>query len=297
MKKIASFLFFILILLISAGCASQPPAQIAATTAPVWQFTSAICEGTPLTVSRIVTESVSCLHDYTLTVKQMKMVESAEMIVISGAGLEEFMEDVLQGRNVVDASASISMLEMDGHHHHDAPEQDEHGHDHYHAHDPHIWLSPANARIMAENICAGLTAQYPQYGDTFETNLEGLTARLQALQEYGEQALKDLTCRELITFHDGFSYLAQAFDLHILEAIEEESGSEASAQELIRLMETVERHDLPAVFTEISGSASSADIICAELGICSYALDMAMASDDYFESMYHNIDTVKEALQ
>ena len=280
-------------MLLLTGCTSDQPAQIVATTAPVWQFTTALCEGTPLTVSQLVTENVSCLHDYTLTVGQMKKLESAKLIIISGAGLENFMTDILNGRHVLDASVGISLLEMDGNHHHDEPAHD----DHHHEHDPHIWLSPENAQSMAANICTGLTKEYPEYAHTFQDNLSSLTTQLQQLQEYGENALADLSCRELITFHDGFAYLADSFDLHILEAIEEESGSEASAQELIRLIETVKHNNLPAVFTEINGSASAAGVICAETGIASYPLDMAMAGEDYFESMYCNIDTLKEALK
>ena len=42
---------------------------------------------------------------------------------------------------------------------------------------------------------------------------------------------------------------------------------------------------------------SRAMIPAAETGAISYTLDMAMAGDDYFAAMYHNIDTIKEALQ
>ena len=100
----------------------------------------------------------------------------------------------------------------------------------------------------------------------------------------------------MITFHDGFAYFADAFGLHILEAIEEESGSEASAKELIRLIEETEHHGLPAVFTELNGSPSAAQVISRETGAKVFALDMAMAGDSYFEAMYRNIDTIKEAL-
>ena len=79
--------------------------------------------------------------------------------------------------------------------------------------------------------------------------------------------------------------------------MEEESGSEASAAELIELIEEVEHHDLPAIFTETNGSVSAAGIIARETGAGSYALDMAMGGDSYFEAMYHNIDTLKEALE
>ena len=63
------------------------------------------------------------------------------------------------------------------------------------------------------------------------------------------------------------------------------------------MIEEVEHHDLPAIFTEKSGSVSAAGIIARETGATAYVLDMAMAGDSYFDAMYRNIDTLKEALQ
>ena len=150
---------------------------------------------------------------------------------------------------------------------------------------------------MADNIFTGLAGQYPQYQTIFQENLSQLQQELEALNQYGSEQLETLSCRDLITFHDGFSYLAEIYDLHILEAVEEESGSEASARELIHLIEEVEHHQLPAIFTEKSGSVSAAGIIARETGCRSFTLDMAMAGDSYFEAMYHNINTLKEALE
>ena len=121
--------------------------------------------------------------------------------------------------------------------------------------------------------------------------------KLDMLQSYGEESLKDLTSRELITFHDGFAYFAHSFDLHILEAVEEESGSEASAKELKHLIGLVRDHQLAAIFTERNGSESAANVIARETGIPVFQLDMAMSSKDYFKSMYDNINTIKEALE
>lgn len=306
MKKVCLFLSVVILLAALAGCCSNArPAQVAATTLPVYEFTARLCEGTPITVTRLVTEEVSCLHDYSLNVRQVKAAEAAELIVISGAGLEEFLDDILLNAVTIDASADIELIEPEEHSHdhdHDheseAAEEDDHSHEgHHHEEDPHIWLSPANAIIMAENICRGLQEAYPEYDAAFASNLETLLTELTALQTYAEEALQHLSCREIITFHDGFAYLAQACDLHILDAIEEESGSEASAKELIHMIEEVEHHHLPAIFTEKSGSVSAAGIISRETGAKIYALDMAMAGDSYFDAMYHNIDTLKEALQ
>ena len=277
------------------GCAPKADyAPIAATTLPVWDFTSRLCQGTPLAVTRLVTEQVSCLHDYSLNVRQVKAAEAAQVAVISGAGLEDFLDDLLLDVPTIDASQGISLLHSD-----EAHEEEEHHHEedgHHHEEDPHIWLSPENAQVMAQNICDGLSRQYPDYEEIFRANLEDLLSQLEALRSYGEEQLSGLQCRELIPFHDGFSYFAQAFHLTILESVEEESGSEASAKDLIHLTELVRDHNLPAIFTEVSGSDSAAQVIARETGCKVYALDMAMSGSSYFEDMYHNIDTIREAL-
>ncbi len=291
MKK---FFLLLLPLLLLWGCTPKPSADIAATTLPVYDFTSALCQGTPLTVTRLVTEEVSCLHNYSLNVRQVQAAEAADVIVQSGAGLEEFLHDVLENKSVIDASEGIDLLcaeEDEDHHEHHAHEG------HSHEEDPHIWLSPENAALMAENICRGLCQHYPQYQGVFQSNLPGLLEQLASLQAYGEQELASLSCREMIPFHDGFSYFARSFGLTIVEAVEEESGSEASARELIHLIELVREHNLPAIFIEKNGSSSAASILSRETGAKVYTLDMAMSGSSYFDAMYHNIDTIKEALQ
>ena len=289
MKKFLCILSIFLCLLM-AGCQAAPSADIAATTLPVYEFTARLCEGTPLTVTPIVTEAVSCLHDYSLSVEQMRTIASSKMVVISGGGLEEFLEDALDGAaSVMDGSAGVELLCPAGEHDH---EED----GHHHEEDPHYWLDPQNALRMCRNIAAGLTAAYPENAQAFQKNLAQLEQDLKDLDSYGKAQLAHLSCRDLITFHDGFSYFAGAYDLHILEAIEEEPGSETSANRLKALIQDVESQNLPAIFVEINGSAASASVIAAETGCGVFTLDMALSGGSYFDAMYHNIDTIKEAL-
>ena len=289
MRRLLAAVAMICILL--TGCyAESHNAQIVATTLPVFEFTSALCKDTNISVAQLVTENVSCLHDYTLQVHQMQMLEDAQIIVTSGAGLDAFITDVLPDKTLcVDASKDVTLLCADAHH--------DHNHDHHGDADPHIWLSPLNAKTMADNIYNALLASYPEYKTTFAENLAQLHSELDALYSYGNQELEILSSRNCITFHDGFAYLADVFDLHILEAIEEESGSEASAQEIIELISLIGAHNITAIFTERNGTASSADILHNETGTPVYVLDMAMSGDSYFDAMYHNIRTLKEALK
>ena len=292
MKRWIHCVLFVAVVLICIACTKQnSQGCIVTTTMPVYTFTSTLCEGTPLKVELLVQENVSCLHDYTLTVKHMKMLENAELVAVSGAGLEGFLNDVLPSdRRLIDASAGIPL-------HIDREESNaEHIHEHHHDADPHFWLSPSCAQQMSHNICSELTAAYPQYSELFQNNLTSLDDKFNDLQKYADTQLRDLSCKEIITFHDGFSYMAEGFGLTILRSVEEESGSEASSKDLIAICELVEQHHLPAVFVEKNGSNSAAKIIASETGVKIFVLDTAISGCDYFEAMYNNINTLKEAL-
>ena len=282
MRKTFLFPALLALLMLLSGCRSQAqPAQIAATTLPVYEFTSRICEGTPLTVTRLVTESVSCLHDYTLTVAQMEKIGRADVVVLNGLGLEDFMEDALQtAKQTITASTGVETL----------PGED--------GDDPHIWLDPANAIRMCRNIADGLSAVYPDKQAQITQNLQSVTAEYQAAQAYGDETLRALSCRELVTFHDGFSYFARAFGLTIAAAMEIEEGSEPSAREIETIIHLVEDRQIPAVFCEENGETLTAQTVANETGAALYALTMGMGEGEMgcTDAIYKNIDTIREAL-
>ena len=102
MKRILAIITVIFLCTNILGCSSgDNNIHIAATTLPVYEFTSVICEGTDIRVDRLINENVSCLHDYSLQVKQMQTIDRADTVIISGAGLEDFLDDVLQDKSKI----------------------------------------------------------------------------------------------------------------------------------------------------------------------------------------------------
>ena len=254
LKRLLSLLAVLCFIFLMCGCQQKnEPADIAATTLPVYTFTAQLCHNTDLTVTQVVNQNVSCLHDYTLQVSQARALEAADAVVVSGAGLDEFVFDIIDKKEkIINASANIDLFCSTSH-------GDEHSH--VHDHDPHIWLSPEKATQMANEICSGLCVRFPEYAESFRENLLFLQSRLDALNTYAQNSLGELRCTKLITFHDGFSYFAEACGLSVLKAIEEESGSETSAKELKELIELVQDENIPAIFVERNGSVAAAEII------------------------------------
>ena len=299
MKKSVFSLLLSALLLLSACGSGQPSSSgdmeedtlhILCTTYPVYLFTTAVTEGVEgVEVSRLIDQQISCLHDYTLTVNDMKAIEAADMIVLNGAGLEDFMSDALAASDAptIDCSEGVALLSAPGHE----------GHDHDTAYDPHIWMDPERAAQMVANIGTGLAALDPDHQDTYSQNAQAALDALDSGLE-GTEALADLP---LITFHDGFQYFSQATGLDLLKAIEEEEGSEASAAEILEIVELVRSRDIPAIFTEKNGSDATAQAIARETGCAVYQLDMIMSGDGsgiqpYIDAMDRNIDTLLEAL-
>lgn len=297
MKKLLAPLCALVLLLTACG---QPAASqteddgklhVLATTYPVYLFTTAVTEGAEnVEVSLLVNQQTSCLHDYTLTVNDMKAIEGADVIVMNGAGLEDFMDDALSASDaqVIDCSEGMDLLPAQGHE----------GHDHDTEYDPHIWMDPANAQTMLGTIAGGLGQITGQDFQARCTQVQEQVA--QAGQQWKEQ-LTALSSPKLITFHDGFQYFSRYFGLELLKAIEEEEGSEASAQEIKEIVSLVDQYQLPAIFTEVNGSDSTAQAISRETGCEVYQLNMIMSGDGtgiqpYLDAMQKNVDTLVEAL-
>ena len=283
MKKRA-FLFLMLLALALTACAPARSGQtegdeltVVATTYPVYLFAQAVADGVEgVTVERLNTGETSCLHDYTLSVNDMKLLERADVIALSGAGLEDFMEDALAASDaaVIDCSQGVELLENLSHHH-DEHDHSHDGHDHGHF-DPHYWMAPGNGIIMAENLAAGLSEVYGSERTRFEMNADEIGERLPRGEYDCHRLLDGLGSPELITFHDGFQYFAHAFELELLESIEEEAGSEASAKEIVEITALVKEHRIPGIFTEVNGSDATASAVSRETGCRVAQLSMLM---------------------
>ena len=305
-KRLFSIILTVLCLLTACGqTAPEPPAEdagltIVATTYPIYLFADALTEGMEdVRVERLDTGSTSCLHDYNLTVNDMKKLEQADVIAMNGVGLEEFLEDALSTSDalVIDCSEGVELLENLSHHH-DEHDHSHEGHDHGHF-DPHYWMDMGNARIMVDNIAAGLARLDKDNEAAYLENAAGTDLLLYSW----DNELKDpangwnRVSSGLITFHDGFQYFAHAYGLQLLEAIEEEAGSEASAKEIVEITELVREHDIPVIFTEVNGSDATANAIARETGCAVAQLSMCMDGPDgelshYLDAMARNMAAV-----
>lgn len=232
--------------------------------------------------------TTGCLHDYTVTPEDMKNLEDANVLVVNGAGMESFMEKVLQqfpDLNTIDSSLNIPLINS----------SEEEGDN------PHIWVSISNAILQVDNIGAQLSEMFPEYAAGFSANTDAYVKKLEALKEKMHQELDGLPSRDIITFHEAFPYFAEEFNLNIAGVIEREPGSEPSAAELADAIDTINDLKIKALFAEPQYPATAAETIAEETGSKVYILDPAvtgpMEPDAYLDIMESNLNVLKEALR
>lgn len=227
-----------------------------------------------------------CLHDYQLTPNDMTTLFKASIFIVNGLGMESFLDKALAqapGMEIIDASRGIEPIYSGA-----VP-------------NPHVWLSVSNAMLQVENIADGLSRRDPAHAELYRRNAGRYKDRLTGLGEKMRAELKNVSRREIITFHEAFPYFAREFDLKVVAVIEREPGSEPSARELAETITLVKKTSVKALFAEPQYPAKAAETIARETGAGVYLLDPVVTGplqpDAYLTIMEKNLRELKKALQ
>ena len=216
-------------------------------------------------------------HTYELTPSQMVAVSKAKIYAKVGSGVEfelAWMDKIIeQNRNmlVVDCSRGIELIEMD----------------------PHIWLSPLNAKIMVENICAGLTKVDPDNQSYYTQNKNRYLAKLDALDKAIRESLSEAKNRRFIVFHPSWGYFARDYNLEQVPI--EVGGKEPSAEDIAHLIEEALEHDIKIVFASPQFSVKSAEVIAKEIG--GKVAFINPLARDYINNLSMVLDEMPQAME
>ena len=153
-------------------------------------------------VVNLTKPQTGCLHDYQLTTEDMKTLETADIFVVNGLGMENFLEKVIAAQKnlkFVDASNSDEIFVLK-----DGEEVN-----------PHVWLSVTYAMQQVKAIQRQLCALDPAHADIYKQNTLNYLNELSALRDEMHLALDNLPNKDIVTFHEAFPYFAAEFKLKI----------------------------------------------------------------------------------
>jgi manganese/iron transport system substrate-binding protein len=238
-------------------------------------------------------------HDYEASPADVQAIADADLVVESGVGLEAAWLDDTVGAagydgQLVDASRGVTVRAGTGEE----------------SRDPHIWHDPANARIMVDDIAAGLAAKDPAGKAGYERNAAAYDAKLAALDAENKAAIGTIPVaqRTLVTNHDAFGYYCARYGITFVGSIipSFDTSAELSGNELSDLVAKIERTGVRAVFSESSLPPKTAETVAREAGVQVVEGEDSLYADGlgpvgspggtYLEAERHNTETIVKAL-
>ncbi|MBR5914482.1 MAG: zinc ABC transporter substrate-binding protein [Selenomonadaceae bacterium] len=238
-------------------------------------------------VVNLTSPQTGCLHDYQLTTEDMKTLETADIFIINGLGMESFLDKVTSARSdlkIIDASKSDDIyLIKDG----DTP-------------NPHVWMSITYSMNQVKAITKQLCEADPEHANDYKRNALDYLERLTYLRDEMHLALDNLPHKDIVTFHEAFPYFAAEFKLNIAAVIEREPGTEPTPQELAETIEKINSLPVKVIFTEPQYSPKAAETIARETGAQIFTLDPIVTGEEspnaYIDAMMKNMLTLIKAL-
>ncbi len=277
-------------------------------------------------------------HVYQPTPADAKTLAGSDILFINGLGFEGWMERLetssgFKGK-VVTASDGIIPLDTaeerahgdeigEDHDEHAKPEDDhddhaEHEDDHEHEEehaghdghdhgdiDPHAWQNLANGEIYVANIRDALIAADPEGKQFYEANAAKYLDALAKEDAAVKEAIAKLPPerRKIITSHDAFGYFGNAYGLEIIAPEGVSTESEASAQDVAKIIRQIKAEKIPAVFLENVTDRRLLDQIARETGakIGGVLYSDALSKPDgpaptYLDMFRHNLEVLTQAL-
>lgn len=129
--------------------------------------------------------------------------------------------------------------------------------------DPHIWLSPANAKIMVENIYDGLIEIDLQSKEYYKKNLESYLSELDKVNDEIIQTFSGKKNKKIIVFHPTWAYFAKDYGIEQIPI--EEGGKEPTAEGIRNSINQAKEYNLKVIFASPEFSTQSAKAIANEI--------------------------------
>ena len=218
-------------------------------------------------------------HTYEPTPRQLKALSETPLYLAVGTGIE--FEDawmkkltlVNPGMNIVDTSKGITLLHTD-------TGSTSITDDTIHC-DPHAWLTPSNARVIARNIADAYSTKSPEDAAYFEARCAAYDAELKRLDEEITEIFANTRGKTVLVYHPAWGYYADRYGLTMIAV--EADGKEPSPATLQTIITTAEKKGIPVIFASLESPTRNAQAIADEIG--GSVVYISPLADNYTENL------------
>jgi zinc transport system substrate-binding protein len=235
-------------------------------------------------------------HDLELAPDDIEAIANADVIVYLGGGFQPAVEDAL-----AEAEHAVTVDALNAVATNAAPASEaEEGL----TVDPHVWLDPARYEEIVRAVADALAKADPANEATYAANAQAYIAQIAALDEEFRAGLSDCGRTTIVTSHEAFGYLADAYGLTQVGILGLSPEAEPDPRRLAELRDLVEREGVTTIFAEELVSPKVAETLANEAGVQVAVLNPIesltdaeeQAGEDYLSLMRENLDTLRRAL-
>lgn len=204
--------------------------------------------------------------------RQLASLSEAKLYLAVGVPFERVflprLRAKLPGLAIAPMQAGIKLRRLEGSHHHGGKELPGHQAG---APDPHVWLGPLQAQVMAVNTAQALGGIDPAHAAAYQANLKKVLEELGALNDELARTLAPLKGRTVLVYHPAYGYLLEAYGLK-QEAVELE-GKEPGPRRLAELIDEAKAEGIKVIFVQPQFNPASAATVAQAIGGMVVSLD------------------------
>jgi len=212
-----------------------------------------------------------------------------DAIVINGIGHDDFIRDMIKASGntklvVIEINAETPLVKS------------EHGE----SSNSHTFISFTNAIQQTKLIAKKLGELRPASADAFATNASAYVNKLRGIQSAAAAKLANAKIKQVVTVHDGYTYLLQEFGIKLAGVVQPAHGLTPSAKELGEMIELMKKDKVTIVLTEEDFPekllATLRDATNAKVYIISHVAVGSYSASEFETVMQNNADTLVKAL-
>jgi len=271
---------------------AQADVRVLTSIKPLQQIAAAVQDG--VGTPDVLLPPGASPHHYALRPSDVRRVGEADLLYWIGPDMENFLPRVLGSRSkttvAVQSLPGLTLRHFgedshshegdhDGHDHDAAHGHDEHDHDHRPGSlDAHLWLSSANARVIAARMAADLAQVDPAHAARYEANLAAFTERLNGLDQRIQARVAGVAGKPYFVFHEAFDYFEAAYGLNHTGVFSVASEVQPGAQHVAAMRARLQDVGKTCVFSEPPMRPRLAETLTAGLPVRLAELD-ALGTD------------------
>ncbi len=205
-----------------------------------------------------VTKPGAEIHNYQPTPQDIVRTDKAGLLLWNGLGLELWFEKFLAELSDVPSTVvttGITPIDINSGPYTGKP-------------NPHAWMSPSDALIYVDNIAKAMSEVDPDNAETYQANAAAYKTKISELTQPLKSQLQTIPASErwLVTSEGAFSYLARDLQLQELYLWPINADQQGTPSQVKNVIDTVNKHNIRAVFSESTVSPKAAQQVARETG-------------------------------